>query len=490
MPDYGVTDNGFVIKRLDTISADIHARLKEEWGVDTTIDPQSLIGVLVTSFADRIAELWEVAADTYFAMYPSSATGVNLDNAMQYGGVIRLKKARTVYNLKCVGKDGTEIPYGTTVKSATQPVKTLQCAKAQTISRNNFRSISVAVIEDKSVYSLTLNSVTYSYTPRENDGSKEILEALSSCLSEALGITSAVEYDNDYEREILTISDTNGNSENALVLSPNLIVTSCTSNLLFETLDYGEVVIPNGTVTEIAMLIDGWQSVTNDKDPVLGRLDATDSEARQSYINRIALRSDNMLSSITSAIFNNVQGVKYITAYENDTDITDEFGRPPHSIEIVVQGGTDSGIADMIISKKPVGISTFGNVENIIIDEYKNSHTVYFSRPSVLYVWIRIELSLIKGCVAPQSFSEITQDTIMNNVDDIAQIGSNCILQKFLSPLYQSLSGVGYVSIKAYASENADDTPTSYELDTITATARQLPEFSYDRIEVTLSDQR
>ena len=489
MPDYGVTDSGFVMKRLDTISADIHARLKEEWGVDTTIDPQSLIGVLVTSFADRIAELWEVAADTYFAMYPSSATGVNLDNAMQYGGVIRLKKARTVYNLKCVGKDGTEIPYGATVKSTTQPVKTLQCAKAQTISRNNFRSISVAVIEDKSVYSLTLNSVTYSYTPRENDSSKEILEALLACLSEVSGITSAMEYDKDNEREILTISDNNGNSENTLVLSPNLMVTSCTSNLLFETLDYGEVVIPNSTITEIAMLIDGWQSVTNDKDPVLGRLDATDSEARQSYINRIALRSDNMLSSITSAIFNTVQGVKYITAYENDTDITDEFGRPPHSIEIIVQGGADSEIADMILSKKPVGISTFGNVQNIIIDEFRNNHTVYFSRPSVLYVWLRIELSIIKGCAAPQSYAEITQDTIMNNVDDIAQIGSNCILQKFLSPLYQSLSGVGYVSIKAFASENAGDIPTSYELDTITATARQLPEFSYNRIEVVLSEQ-
>ncbi len=76
----------------------------------------------------------------------------------------------------------------------------------------------------------------------------------------------------------------------------------------------------------------------------------------------------------------------------------------------------------------------------------------------------------------------------MNNVDDIAQIGSNCILQKFLSPLYKSLSGVGYVNIKAHASEDINDTPTGYELDTITATARQLPEFSYDRIEVVLSD--
>lgn len=486
MSKHGITENGFTLKRLDEITADIHAKLKEGWGTDTTIDPQSLIGVLVTSFSDELAAVWEVAQDAYFAMYPMSASGVNLDNAMQFGGITRLRKARTIYSLCCEGADGTTIPYGSLVKSTTQPPKQLQCSKQQNISKNNFRKVIIVCTPEVGTYTLMLNDKTYSYSAAEADTEEIILSALNSALSDTALIHST-SYNKETERYELIIEDGNGYSDNSLILSTNLEVTLCTCNILFETLDYGEVVLPNGSISEIVTLLDGWTSVTNDKEPVLGRLDETDAEARQSYIKRIALRSDNMLSSIISAIYNDVQGVEYVTGYENDTNATDSEGRPPHSIEIIVQGGSDSDIADKILEKKVVGITTHGSSKVELVDEYKNTHIISFSRPTKLYVWLKVQLTQLAGSSPPLNYSEIVTAAIAEEAENVAEIGSDFVLQRCLSAIYKNLSGIGYIDIKAFVSEDLSASPDEYTLDTVITNARQIPDFSEDRIEVVLN---
>lgn len=484
MGEYGVTEKGFVIKRLDEIRADINSSLKDGWGMDISMEPQSLIGTLVTSFADRIAELWEVAQDDYYAMYPSTAEGENLDNSMQYAGVMRLTRSRTVYSLKCTGSDGTEIPYGALVKSTTQPTKQLQCAKAQQISRSNFREISIYCLEASGTFTASVNGNTFSVTAADTD-EKGVLEALSAKISVST-LSKEVAHDDENDRWLLVLKDSYGNSDNALSLSSNLSVASCSSDITFETLDYGDIVLPNGTVTVISTLIDGWTSCTNDKEPISGRLDETDVEARHSYIKRIALRSNNMLSSIASALYNDVKGVEYVAPYENDTDETDAAGRPPHSIEIIVSGGGDSAVANRIWSSKPAGIATYGNVKTLINDEYKNTHEICFSRPVPLYVWFRISISPLAGSTIVDNFDEIIRKSVMDSIE--CGIGENIIAQKLVSPIYSCISGIDYVEIKCYASENQSVVSPACTADSIIVSARQIPNISADRIEVVLSE--
>lgn len=483
MAEHGITDKGFVIKRLDEIESDINNRLKEGWGIDVTIEPQSLVGTLITAFSDKIAELWELAQDEYFAMYPSTAEGENLDNSMQYAGVMRLKKARTVYPLKCTGADGTEIPYGALVKSTTQPVKQLQCAKAQSISRSNFRGISLYCLETSGTFTVSLNGVTSSVIAESSSDTKSVLEALSEKIA-ASNISKAIEQEADTERWVLKLTDTYGNSDNEIALSSNISVSSCSSNITFETLDYGEITLPTGSVTEISTMIDGWTSCTNDKDPVSGRLDETDVEARQSYIRRIALRSENMLSSISSALYNDVQGVEYVACYENDTDETDSDGRPPHSIEVIVSGGGEGDVANKIWSKKPVGIATYGNVKTVINDEYKNSHEICFSRPAPLYIWFKVSISPLSGKSVVSNYAEIIKQAVVENIS--CEIGENIIAQKLVAPIYNSISDIDYVEIKCYASEDPSQSSPSCTLDSVMVSARQIPDISDERIEVVL----
>lgn len=85
MSEYGITPTGVNIKRLDTIMDELHTDLSEGWGVNTRLNPKSNLNVLITNFSDKLAELWEFGKGIYDAMYPSSAEGINLDNACQFG---------------------------------------------------------------------------------------------------------------------------------------------------------------------------------------------------------------------------------------------------------------------------------------------------------------------------------------------------------------------------------------------------------------------
>ena len=101
MSDYGVTDKGFQMRRLDEIYTDICKRFKDEVGVDPSENPQSVMNVLFTIFADAPAELWEAFAAAYQQLFPNTARGVALDNVMQVGGVSRIGQAKTNIDGQC-----------------------------------------------------------------------------------------------------------------------------------------------------------------------------------------------------------------------------------------------------------------------------------------------------------------------------------------------------------------------------------------------------
>ena len=55
MSDYGVTEKGFVIKRMDTIMDEMHADLTQGFGFDTRLKSPSFLNVLVTTTANQQA---------------------------------------------------------------------------------------------------------------------------------------------------------------------------------------------------------------------------------------------------------------------------------------------------------------------------------------------------------------------------------------------------------------------------------------------------
>ena len=94
MADYGVTPLGFVRPRLPEIRQeiidDLRARLRAS-GLSDDIQtrPDSVLGLLIDTFAERETALWELSEGVYFSMYPGSAVGAQLDRAASFSGVVR-----------------------------------------------------------------------------------------------------------------------------------------------------------------------------------------------------------------------------------------------------------------------------------------------------------------------------------------------------------------------------------------------------------------
>ena len=481
MSDYGVTDKGFVLKRMDTILEEIHSDLTEGFGFDTRLHRPSFLDVLVTSFGGQIADLWETAQDSYYAKYPATATGLNLDNAVQYGGIRRAANKRTAYPLHCTGDDGTYIREEAVVATNTTPEIRLYAAEEFQITRDSFNMVDIVVAAlQNAVYSVTINGNQYSYSSSDGDEAA-IIEGLKKAISDAQ-YTVTVE-----EGNVLRIVDTVKTRSNTLVLSDNLTTSKVTTIVQFLTEDYGKITLPYGIVTKMVNNITGFDSVTNLLEPTYGRKAETDIELRQSYIAKSALRSNTMIESIVAELLNNIANVESASGYENDNDYTDERGLPPHSVEIIVEGGDNSEIAQAILRRKAGGIQTYGSVVVNVPGEYGDSIPVRFNRPEYLYTWLKLVLHGDSGKL-PTNYAQLTTQSLL---EDKAQFvaGTSLLTQLLTDGIYSLVAGLTYVDIYTAYSTDSTYVPKDedYQQKNIIVTSRQKVLIDETRIEVTFS---
>ena len=481
MTDYGVTDKGFVLKRMDTILEEIHSDLTEGFGFDTRLHRPSFLDVLVTTFAGQVANLWETAQDSYYSKYPATATGINLDNAVQYGGIRRAAAKRTAYPLYCTGDDGTYVREGAVVATNTNPEVRLYASGEFQISRSAFNSVDIAVAAAQTgVYSITINGSQYSYQSKDTVESN-IINGLKNVITDD-EYTVSVE-----EGNVLRIADTVKTRSNALVLSDNLTTKKVTVIAQFLTEEYGKITLPHGIVTKMVNNIAGFDSVTNELDPTYGRLQETDIELRQSYIAKSALRSNTMIESIVAELLNNIPDVESASGYENDTDVVDERGLPPHSIEIIVEGGDNTAIAQAILRRKAGGIQTHGSVVVNVPGVYGDPIPVRFNRPEYLYTWLKIILHGDASKI-PTNYAQLATDSLL---EDGAQLmaGASLLTQLLTEGIYSAVAGITYIDVYTAYSTDKEYVPDEddYQVKNIIVNSRQKVLIDDTRIEVTFS---
>lgn len=481
MAEYGVTDKGFNIKRLDTIMEEIHTDLTEAFGFDTRLTKPSFLDTLITTFSYQISDLWETAQDNYYAKYPATATGVSLDNAVQYGGIRRAANKRTSYRLHCTGDDGTYVREEAIVATNTSPEVRLKNADEFEITRDAFNRVSIKVASaEVGVYSVTINGNQYSFS--SPDGVEEdVITGLAKAIADDGYVITA-------ENNTLTIEDKTISRSNVLILSDNLTTSSVTVIATFLTEEYGKITLPYGIVTKMVNNVTGFTAVTNLLEPTYGRKQESDIELRQSYIAKSALRSNTMIESIVGELLNNIENVESASGYENDTDYVDSRGLPPHSIEIIVEGGDNSEIAQAILRRKAGGIQTYGSIEVGVPGVYGDTIPVRFNRPGYLYTWLKVVLHGDKSQL-PTNYASLTiQALISDGAEFVA--GTNLLTQLLNDGIYDAVAGLTYVEIYTAYGTSSTYVPeaSDYKQKNIIVTSRQKVLIDEKRIEVSFSE--
>ncbi|WP_432211871.1 baseplate J/gp47 family protein [Leptospira noguchii] len=143
-------------------------------------------------------------------------------------------------------------------------------------------------------------------------------------------------------------------------------------------------------ITTINTALTGIDSVTNPEPARGGRVIETDSE----YLNRFIDSGVNGGSSAANVqgALNNIESVLSAKVYENVTDFVDAEGRPPHSMEAVIEGGTPTEIGDCFLKNWPGGIESLGSNSTTLIDNKGVPRTYYFNRPTDVPIFIKIDI--------------------------------------------------------------------------------------------------
>lgn len=152
----------------------------------------------------------------------------------------------------------------------------------------------------------------------------------------------------------------------------------------------------SGTITQIDTPVSGWVSATNAEDAVVG----TDLEADAALRIRRTASLQVQGSSPRDAIRADLLGVTGVTeaiVLMNVTDVLDANGLTPHSVEAVVLGGTDQAVADALLAGVAGGIKTGGSSSATSTDSEGNSHTMSFSRPTGVDVYVDVSVTTGAG---------------------------------------------------------------------------------------------
>lgn len=184
----------------------------------------------------------------------------------------------------------------------------------------------------------------------------------------------------------------NVNSGNKFATEKEVIVSGGLATVFASSIVTGPIVASIGELTQIGNPITGWTSVTNLADAFIGSVEESDSELRARRKLSLGIDAQSTVDALFSALVN-VDFVTQVIVLENDTNITDANGLPPHSFQCIVVDGTDEDIGLSIWLNKPAGITSFGNTTTNILDSQGIAHPISFTRATAVDIYVTATLT-------------------------------------------------------------------------------------------------
>jgi uncharacterized phage protein gp47/JayE len=232
----------------------------------------------------------------------------------------------------------------------------------------------------------------------------------------------------------------------------------------------------------------GLDSVTNSQAAQPGRDRETDEEFRTRILNVTLALGRSTVESILNHLL--LAGASRAIVIENDTDTTDSEGRPPHSIECVVEGGDEDAIAKTIWENKAAGIQTFSTasgtfkIVKTVTDSQGFVHTIEFSRPVQvpIYVWAKITKNAEEE--VPADLADQVKKAIVVEGSKFG-IGKDVISQRLLGAV-AGIKGVARVGMAVQAGSMPSEPGPSDMPSNVVIGGTQVSVFSEANVNLTI----
>jgi hypothetical protein len=370
MTTWGITPTGYRAKPLSVVDDEIDQGLRSILGdaagtdADGKIPLESMAGQLKALIVDGIAAQWDLMESVAASLDPNKAAGVFQDSIAALTGTLRNASRRSVATGLCVGNPNTSLTVG----------------RAATVdgTASRFSTATGFAIATGTAYT---SSGTYAvgdlrYSPGQERHYLCTAAGIGSA-SGPSGIAAAIYDGGPYWRYLGA----------GIGIVPAIFIADVV----------GAIGVATGSLNTIATPVSGWDAVYNRLAGDAGALQETDSALRARRAQELAAAGNTTVDAIRANILAvnagsedvNHQPPLSCTVFYNDTDATDSTGLPPHSIECLVQDGTDGDIAQAIWDSVGAGTRTYGSSSATATDSENNTHTVYFTRPTEIPIYVR-----------------------------------------------------------------------------------------------------
>jgi uncharacterized phage protein gp47/JayE len=480
---YGVTSEGFIIKRADVLKADLERDLRAEFGDDLDLTPSSPFGQLVAGLVPGRTELWALGQALYNAGSPSGARGVHAEDLAAYSLLSRVLAAPSTVVGILRGTEGTVVAAGKQA-SVGQTGSLFALTDAVTITTATVLRVDVSIgnVSTETDYVITLGETTYTYTSTNSTTEEAILAGLSALVGDDYEVAT-IDLDGDGEAETLRVEVPDQETPVSVSGSTDLVIQPW-SPATFQATQTGPIVAPPRSLTNIETPVSGWEAVDNLMSETIGR----DTELDDALLVRMTASSSARASAsaqaIWSALTNEVDGVSYASVTENDTAVTNSAGVPAYSVEAVVQGGADEDVARAIYLKKAGGIRSYGrNDRHTFVNDQGQEVTIHFTRPTTIYAHLRVTKTLYLEESYP-----IDGDTLLKSLlvayGQTLGMGHDLIAKRFEGQAVLQVPGLEDCSLEVALTTNPGDTPTYVSATRWAVAATQLVDFTTTRVVV------
>ncbi len=117
----GVTSAGFVLPTLEEIQADLNTKILATVDPGLDLSPNTPMGQIVTIFAEKLAEVWELGQVAYNAFNPDAAESFLLDALSALTGTLRLAADASMVTCVVNLNAGATLPQGSVANVVGHP---------------------------------------------------------------------------------------------------------------------------------------------------------------------------------------------------------------------------------------------------------------------------------------------------------------------------------------------------------------------------------
>lgn len=198
----------------------------------------------------------------------------------------------------------------------------------------------------------------------------------------------------------------------------------------FRSEQLGSFNLAKNTTLTIETVTLGLTSAVTFENAEVGVEEETDTQLRERFLFSRTKNAQNSAEAITAKI-SALPDVKQVRVLENNTAQRDALGVEPHSIDVIVYGGNDEEIANVIYQNKGAGVGLQGNTLTSLKKDGE-TRPIRFDKVSL------VDIQVSMRCVRYEDFTEIDKAQIKKLLaNQVFKIGQTVSLSRLYSPINQ-----------------------------------------------------